>query len=209
MNRRDLVVLAADKDMEHALKGLMSRPHALGIRQIDADIRVHPGHDPACAAHGVEYLSNFSDLYLYGLLIFDHEGSGREDLQPDKLRETLNSDFARSAWGNRARTVVLSPELETWIWSDSPHVDAVAGWKDRQPPLRRWMVEQGWLEEGVVKPGRPKEALLAALREARIPRSSSLYQQIAERVSLRRCEDESFLRFKDTLKNWFPRISKF
>ncbi len=33
MNRKDLVVLAADKDMEYALKGLLSRPQALGIRK--------------------------------------------------------------------------------------------------------------------------------------------------------------------------------
>ena len=38
MNRKDLVVLAADKDMEYALKGLLSRPQALGIRKIEVDI---------------------------------------------------------------------------------------------------------------------------------------------------------------------------
>ena len=46
MNQKDLVVLVADKDMEHALKGLLGRPRALGIREIEADIRVHPRHDP-------------------------------------------------------------------------------------------------------------------------------------------------------------------
>ena len=141
--------------------------------------------------------------------MFDHEGSGREEFQPDELQETINADFARTAWGNRARAVVLSPELEAWVWSDSPHVDAVAGWKNRQPPLRRWMFEQGWMTEGEIKPRRPKEAFQSVLREAGIPRSSSLYRQIAEKVSLRRCEDESFLKFKDILVSWFPQISQF
>ena len=209
MNRKDLVVLAADKDMEYALKGLLSRPQALGIRAIEADIRVHPGHDPACAGRGVEYLSSFSEYYHYGLLLFDHEGSGREQTQPQALQEALNRDFVHSAWGERARAIVLSPELEVWVWSNSPHIDDVAGWKDRQPSLRSWMVEQGWLEEGEVKPRRPKEALQAALREARIPRSPSLYQRIAERVSLRRCEDRAFLKFKDILGSWFPRDSQY
>ena len=71
------------------------------------------------------------------------------------------------------------------------------------------MIEQGLLEEGEVKPRRPKEALQAALREARIPRSSSLYQRIAEKVSLRECEDRAFLKFKDILKDWFPRDSQY
>ena len=104
MNRKDLVVLAADKDMEHALKGLLSRPEALGIRAIEADIRVHPGHDPACAGRGVEYLSGFSEYYRYGLLMFDHEGSGREGLQPYELQETLNTDFVHSAWGRTRKS---------------------------------------------------------------------------------------------------------
>ena len=32
MTTRDLVVLAADKDLEHALQGLLARSEALGIR---------------------------------------------------------------------------------------------------------------------------------------------------------------------------------
>ena len=55
MTRRDLVVLAADKDMEHALRGLLSRHKSLPIRQIAFDIFVHPQHDAACAARGVPW----------------------------------------------------------------------------------------------------------------------------------------------------------
>lgn len=199
------MVLASDKDMEHALKGLFKRTEALGIRAIEADILVHPHHDPACAVRGVEFLSNLSGRYDYGLLMFDHEGSGREGVSPEELQESLDDDFTRSAWGNRARAIVLSPELEAWLWSDSPRVDDAAGWKGRRPALRRWLTEQGWLREGEAKPERPKEAFQAALREAQRPRSSSLYQQIAESVSLHRCRDGSFLEFKEILRNWFPR----
>lgn len=202
--KRDLVVLAADKDMEHALKGLFTRPEALNIRAIEADILVHPQHDPACARRGVAFLSNLSERYRYGLLMFDHEGSGRERERTEDLQESLNEDFARSAWGGRAKAIVLSPELEAWIWTDSPHVEEVAGWKGRRPPLRRWMTDQGWLGENEVKPERPKEAFQAVLREARRPRSASLYQQIAQRVSFRHCTDRSFLAFKDVLRSWFP-----
>ena len=155
---KNLVILAADKDIEHALKGLFTRPEALGIRPIEWDIWVDPQHDPACALRGVDFLSTFSGRYDYGLLIFDHVGSGREGIQPHELQESLNEDFARSPWGERARTIVLSPELEAWVWSDSPHVGGVAGWRNHQPRLRRWLTEQGWLQEGEVKPKRPKEA---------------------------------------------------
>lgn len=198
------MVLAADKDMEHALKGLFTRPEALDIRSIEADILVHPQHDPACARRGVAFLSNLSERYHYGLLMFDHEGSGREQDSIEELQASLDEDFARSAWGHRAKAIILSPELEAWIWNDSPHVEDVAGWKGRQPPLRHWLTDRGWLREREVKPARPKEAFQAALREARRPRSSSLYQQVAERVSLRHCTDKSFLAFREVLRKWFP-----
>ena len=201
---KDLVVLAADKNIEHALMGLFARPKALGIQPIEADIFIEPEHDPACALRGVDFLANLSKEYRYGLLMFDHEGSGKEDTQLQDLQENLNMQFARSTWDEgRARAIVLSPELEAWIWSDSPHVDEVTGWKNRQPGLRPWMIEQGWLQEGEIKPRRPKEAFEAALREAQLPRSSSLYLQIAERISLEKCTDKAFREFRDTLKNWF------
>ena len=104
---------------------------------------------------------------------------------PQELQETLNLTFASSEWGSRARAIVLVPELEAWIWSDSPEIDMVAGWKNRDPGLRPWLIEQGWLQEEMIKPVRPKEAFEAALREARKPRSASLYQQIAGSVSFR------------------------
>ena len=191
--------------MFHILKGLFTRSEALGIRPIEVDILVHPQHDPACALHGVEFLSHLSGQYDHGLLMFDHQDSGKEQIQSQELQDSLNAEFARSPWGERAMAIVLSPELEAWVWSASPHVDDVVGWKERQPPLRRWLIDQGWLQENEGKPSHPKEAFQAALYEARIPRSSSLYQEIAERVSLRHCTDRSFLEFKDILRSWFPR----
>lgn len=201
---KDLVVLAADKDLEHTLKGLLERPEALSMRPIEADIRVHSEHDPACALRGVDFLANLSGRYRHGLLIFDHEGSGREATAPQELQGMLNQQFAGSAWGDRARAIVLVPELEGWIWGDSPHVDEVASWVNRDPGLRPWLIERGYLEEGQAKPKRPKEAFQAALREVGKPRSSSLYEQLARRVSLRQCTDPAFLEFRDLLCNWFP-----
>ncbi len=202
--KKDLLVLAADKDIEYTLKGLLSRPKALDIRPIEVEIMVHPQHDPGCALRGVQFLSSFSNRYEHGLLMFDHEGSGRETTPREELQESLNNDFVRLPWKGRARAIVLSPELEVWVWSDSPQVDEVAGWKGRRPQLRSWLRDQGWLQEGEYKPDQPKEAFHAALRETRQPRSASLYLRMAEKVSLRRCTDRSFQEFKSLMQEWFP-----
>ena len=199
------MVLVADKDMEHALRGIFSRPQALGIRSIEADIYIHPQHDPACALRGVEFLSSFSEQYSYSLLMFDHEGSGRENTPPQELQDYINKEFVRSPWCGRGRAIVVSPELEVWVWSDSPHVADVVGWNNRKLPLRCWLTEQGWLKAGEFKPRRPKEAFQAALYEAGKPRSASLYRQLAERVSLAHCSDMSFREFRNVLREWFPK----
>ena len=91
---KDLVVLAADKDMEHTLKGLLGRPEALNMTPIEADVLVHDEHDPACALRGVDFLANRSGQYRYGLLIFDHEGSGKEATAPRNCRKRSTSSSA-------------------------------------------------------------------------------------------------------------------
>ena len=201
---KDLVIVAADKSMQQALRGMLGRPEALRIREVEVDIYSHPQHDPGCALRGVEFMSDFSDQYNYGLLIFDHEGSGKEQIHPQDLERDLNEEFSYSVWGDRARAVVLSPELEAWVWSDSPHVSRVAGWEGGHRRLRNWLIEQEYLKEGEVKPERPKEAFKAALYESRTPRSSSLYLQLAQNVSFARCSDTAFLTFKKILQDWFP-----
>ncbi len=205
MTHKDLVVLTADKNWVAALKGILSRPSALGIRPIKEETIPHPRKDPGCVNEGVEFLSNFSEQYHYGLLIFDYEGCGKEKTaSPRELQDALDEQLARSRWRERARTIVLSPELEAWVWSDSPHVENVAGWTNRQPSLRRWLIGEGWLEEDQFKPIHSKRAFESALRVVKKQRSSSLYRGIAEKVSLTRCQDPSFLEFKGILKNWFP-----
>ena len=192
--------------MEQTLRGLLSRPHAVGIRPLAFDIFVHPQHDAACARRGVAFLSNFSETYHHGLLMFDHEGSGREPTAPEEIEQALNREFADSGWAQRARAIVISPELEAWVWSPSPHVEEVAGWKRRRPALREWLIDRGLLHEGEPKPRRPKEAFREALRAASVARSSSLYRLLAERVSLQHCADASYRELRNTLQEWFPPV---
>lgn len=199
---KDLIVLAADKNMESAIRGILSRPKNLGIKTIEADIYRHPQKDPGCRTDGVSFLNSFSGQYHYALLIFDFEGCGDEStpvsVQEINLREGLSH-----AWGNRSEVIIIEPELDIWVWSDSPHVEQSIGWKDRPKSMRSWLQDQGFLVEGVLKPERPKEALEVVLRSLRKPRSSALYEELAKKVSLQRCNDGSFMKFKNTLHNWF------
>lgn len=201
---KDLVVLCADKDLEFGLRGLLPRHAALGIRPITYDVFVESEHDPACARRGVAFLRMYARQYQHALLLFYRIGGGREANSREELQRELNNAFEQSGWERRAAAIVIDPELEAWVWSDSPHVDQVVGWNDDVTALRAWLMEQNWLPDRHAKPLNPKEAFEAALRKSGTPRSASLYLKLGESVSVKRCSDPAYNELTILLRAWFP-----
>jgi hypothetical protein len=200
---KDLVILVADKNMEQAVHGLLRRPQALAIRQLTYDLFVHPRHDPGCLNEAHDFLRPLIGEYDRALVMFDHHGCGHKQEPPDTLADAVKDRLERNGWPGQAETVVLAPELEAWVWSNSPHVDDCLGWAGRQPALRDWLAANHFWPTNDPKPPRPKEAMEAALREARKPRSSAIYLELAGRVSLHGHAEPAFLRFTRALQRWF------
>jgi hypothetical protein len=136
--------------------------------------------------------------------MFDHEGSGQEDRAAADVDQALRDRLAANGWDERAEVVVLVPEIEAWVWSRSAVVEDVLGWAGRRPPLREWLATQRLWPEDAAKPPRPKEALIAALREAGIRRSAALYRALAKGAVLQGCRDDAFRHLSTTLGTWFP-----
>lgn len=205
--KKAMVVLVADQDMDFSVRGLLSRHKSLGFRKLvdeDCDIRRHHKHDPGCLQDSHNILRPVSNQYIHALVMFDRAGCGKDDLSKDRLEKMVEEQLAANGWGDRAAAIVFDPELEVWVWSESPHVDDVLGWKGKQPNLTTWLVEQGFKKEGAVKPLQPKEAVEKALRISRKARSAALYKQLAEKVSLKKCTDPAFDKFKTVMQTWFP-----
>lgn len=114
------------------------------------------------------------------------------------------SDFLQEFSSIYSYGIVFKPELEIWLWVDSPHTANELGW-DNYPNLKDFLIQRGLWISGKLKPDRPKEAVEAALWKRKIPRSSSIYYNIAKKVSLERCTDASFHNFKSLLKRWFSK----
>jgi hypothetical protein len=207
LRRKDLILLVADKNMEASLKGLLSRFQALGLRRVIFDLYVHPDRDPGCLLRGHDFLRPFASLYERALVLLDRSGCGREAAERSVLESQLEERLDQAGWGDRAAAVVISPELENWVWSDSPHVERALGWSRGPSPLRSWLQEKGFLEAGAAKPAQPKEAVELALKTVRTPRSSSIYLELARSVSTDRCIDPAFLKLKRCLREWFPGAS--
>lgn len=200
---KDLVLLVADKNANFALKGALSRHEALEIRPIEFEFRVHPGRDGGARRSGPDVLALERRRFNHALLDLDFEGCGT-DLANAVALETQMDQRLSSHWNGAAKSIVIEPELDVWVWGADNAVEAVIEW----PPgkrVRDWLREQGFTFESNGKPTRPKEALEAALRIPGLPRSSALYQTIAEKISLRRCADGAFIRLRNKLREWFPK----
>jgi len=201
----DLVLLAADKQMAETLRGILSRPEALGTRDVSFTVNTHPKRDPGCRTDAHRFLRSFHTDFHHALVLFDYDGCGASGRSsPREIERNVEDRLQQTGWRNRARCVVIDPELEVWVWSDSPEVDRCLGWERSSQRVRSWLRERGRWPSDSSKPLDPKDSLEEALEEVRQPRSSSLFRELAETVSLSRCEDASFHRFREILQEWFP-----
>ena len=201
---RDLVVLVPCEAIEYTVRGLLSRRKSLGIYELQFRVFRHIRRDNGCFSHGHDFLRPMVLQYSRCLVMFDRHGCGQENRPREELEKIVTDRLSEAGWGERATAVVLDPELEVWIWSDSPHVDRCLGWQDRKPNLRKWLEENGRWSCGTLKPENPKEAALSAVRHVGNTLSRATYYDLAKSVSLKRCTDPAFQRFCEILRNWFP-----
>lgn len=198
---RDLVILVPDRDMEAGVGTLLTaRREALGIRQVTFDIFIHPQRDSGVFGSAHSFLRPLLNQYRYALVLLDRWGCGsHEDAQ--SIARTVTRRLEQNGWQNRCGVVVADPELEMWIWSPSPNVERILGWRGTPSRMAEWLRAQGLLHGS--KPDEPKRALRAVLVHTRTPQSSRLFARLAETVSLQHCRDPNFNRLKAILRNWF------
>lgn len=201
----DLIVLTGCNQSACAVRGILTRPESLGIRAIESKVISHTGLDPGCLNDGHLLLRSQQSNYRHALMVFDHDGCGQEDQTSEQLRSLVQSRLDASGWLGRSDVIVITPELEAWVWGPSPNVARVIGWENRIPSLQQWLRESGWLRQGELKPADPKSALLAALRISGKRHTGALFNELAKTVSLTNCHDQQFLRLREALSSWFPR----
>lgn len=200
---QDLIVLAADLSMQGALKKILQRHAALAIREISCQVILHPMHDSGVLQNGPEFLQAQNRRYRHALAVCDRHGCGREYMTGEQLEGEIEKRLSNH-WDDRAAAVVIDPELENWLWADSPHVAKELGWQGGMPELRAWLRDHELLSEGQSKPADPKTALEQVLRFTHRRNSGALHETLASRVSFQRCVDPAFLKLQVTLGRWFP-----
>ena len=202
---KDLIVSVADIDQEKVVEALLPRiPRVSGTRFFTWDIVRNMLKDSGSCNLSHEFLRPYINQFNYCLVLFDYEGSGVEH-EKTRAEAEIGGErlLSRNGWDGRNAAIVIEPELENWMWIDSHHLQNAIAWK-RPESLYQWARSTGRLAEGSHKPARPKESFEEAIKISFIPRSSSIYKNIASRVSYRHCEDLAFRKLISTLEIWFP-----
>ena len=205
-DEKDLFILTADSQLERTLRTLLDfRRPSLGIRDISFEIRRHQNKDPGCRTESVSYLRELQGEYAKAMVVFDFRGCGAENVEPEGLEEELEDELSRAGWsGDAAAVIVIYPELEAWLFGGSfQRLQETIDWTDHLS-ISAWFVARGFLEHGNAKPTVPQAAMDSLLSQANTPRSSRLFEQIAKRQSLARCQDRAYQKFCHTLQGWFP-----
>jgi hypothetical protein len=200
---KDLIILVADQNMRDCIEGLIPRlPHVINTLPFSYDIFVHSNRDPGCRTQSTAFLASFPNNYRFGLVIFDKEGCGNELFSRSELESEVETSLSINGWRDRAKVIVIDPELENWIWVKSTQLAEIISWENIDS-LYQWLSDQEYLIAESPKPKHPKEAFEAALYISKKRRSSSIYKQIASRVSFKNCTDPSFLKFIQCMGDWF------
>jgi hypothetical protein len=199
---QDLVIVVSDKDIEQSMVGLLGRPEALGTRPVEYRLLVHPQRDPGCYQTGDQLVAPYADTWQHALIVFDRAWEGAPSHDAGALAHHVEEKL-RPAWGDRGRCLVIDPEVESWIWSDSPHVVTILGWEGRVPDLRTWLDQEGLWPVGQAKPTDPKVTFERAMAVVKLPPAAGIFRNLAEKVTLQRCSDPSFRALVNVLRSWF------
>ncbi|MEU0519107.1 hypothetical protein [Streptosporangium sp. NPDC006007] len=207
MTKRDVVFLVADTGMEQMLRGFLGRPRVhrslrCGPFGFDPreDVFVAPTKDPGVYGTARELLRPFERLHRRAVVMLDADWDGSPGAK------AIHHHIGRcldGAWEHYA-VVVIDPELEAWVWQDNPNVaEALKCSTD----FRKNLADSGHWPHDHLKPPDPKSALDHLRRRHRADGSNAAFRRLAEKISVRHCQDPAFNHLCEHLRAWFPENS--
>lgn len=141
------------------------------------------------------------------MVLFDKDGCGDEGSDRQDIQNAVEESLSQAGWENRSKAIVIEPELEMWVWSESVNVGKVLGWDEGTGALREWLCEHDLWPGDEAKPPDPKLALSRAMRQKNCSPTALTFEDLARKVSLLKCEDPAFREMRDTLRTRFPASS--
>jgi hypothetical protein len=208
--KRDCVFFVADKTMYDTFLGFLSR--ADRVEQLGcAAFAFDPAEDLFFAAgqndsglnrRAGDLLRPFQRSHRKAVVALDCDWDGTPGQKV--IIQNITQQLHRNGWGDDEVIVIaIDPELEQWIWQDSP-VLADALRMSVPQGIKAALSERGLWPLKAAKPPQPKELFIQLRRENNVKLSSSIFKKIASKVPVAACQDSEFRRLVDQLRVWFP-----
>lgn len=209
-----LCMLVPDGAYELVLPALLKeRADSLGIRRVD---HAPPIKDPFkdSSYEAVSLIKPFLRSCTHFLVVRDLHGSGWEGQGSEALQAKIRCDLLKNGCPeSRTKVIIVEPEIEIWLRIGSTHMKQLVRQRARAngaevDTLFDQVVQDkinafgGFNNSG--KPNDPKTVFEEVLKHFRIIRSNVLYEELAKKESMRRCQVSSFLDLVATLQTWFP-----
>jgi hypothetical protein len=207
---RDCVFWVADKSMGETFFGFLSREDrcaqlGCGPFEFDRneDLFVATGqNDPGIFKRADELLRPFQNTHRKAVVVLDCDW----DTSPGQIeiRDAITQQLKASGWdAQRFIVIAIDPELEQWIWQDSPVLESALRHHGPQS-LRATLSGRNLWPDAQVKPPKPKEVFIQIQHENGVKKSSSVFRRIASEVPIAACTDTEFQCLVNTLRAWFP-----
>lgn len=217
--KRPLVFLVADKAMQQLLEGFFSREHfhdSLGCARFtinplpNRDVFVAAGSgetDGGLYKSARELLRPHMRTHERAVVMLDCEFSGSPGTAA-AIQEKVRADLDAIWEPELYEVIVPEPEIEAWFWQpDNPHIKRAMRYPESESYCAE-LEQAGRWPKGCAKPPRPKEAreyLNDTHRtRQRLDESNAVFRRIAEKVSVKRCQDPAFQQLRAALCRWFP-----
>jgi hypothetical protein len=205
---KDLFVQTADMDAKMFICSILQKHKAIGIRPITFAIEAHPLHDSGMIKSGTELSRLKKGKYSKIILIWDHEGSGREHkYQAQEIEDQLRQELDDITWSTNNDAIALVPELESWLWHCKP---SIAHHYSLDIQSLDKLIEDAAKQLGMAPDKamieKPKELFEFLVRDG-IGRTISPkdFQMIGQYAGINNLEaSETFLKLRTTLRSWFP-----
>lgn len=195
---RDCVFFVADKTMGETFRGFLGRAdrdQQLGCGPFEfdpgEDVFVAAGqNDPGLWTRANELLRPFLATHHKAVVALDCAWVGSPGQAA--IRDRIVQQLLGSGWdADRFVVIAIDPELEEWIWQDSPIVE-----KELRHPgpesLRLSLSQRGLWPANRSKPPSPKEVFLQVQEENRVKKSSAVFKRIAAAAPIVACSDPEF-----------------
>ena len=207
---RDCVFFVADKTMRETFLGFLSREDRasqLGCGQFSfnpaEDLFFATGqNDPGLFTRAAELVQVFRRTHHKVVIVLDCDWDGSPGQAA--IISQIEEHLMTSGWAReRILVIAIEPELEQWIWQDSPILDDEL--RHAGPDsLRAALDARGLWPAHLPKPPSPKEIFNQIRHENRVKKSSSVFKRIAATVPVGACQDSEFHKLAAQLRSWFP-----